>query len=227
MHVYGSTASPFVQRTLMTARAKGHELEVRPPLGGSMQSPEFQAISPMGRIPLLETDDGDRICESSAIAAYLDDALGAPSLLPDDPVERARVHEIVSIVVGEVAAGMRPVLVARVFRRPVPDELAEAGWTQAEAGLAALDRLLTNSNRFCVGDRLSAADCAFVPILTLMAIIDPITGARRLIDAQPNVARVYAALSGNAVAARTIDEMRSGFADILSRQQAAVPSPTA
>lgn len=64
MLIYGSGASPFVQRVLMAARAKGHELALEPPPGGHMRSPEFRAISPMGRIPLLRLDDGRHLCES-------------------------------------------------------------------------------------------------------------------------------------------------------------------
>jgi glutathione S-transferase len=55
---------------------------------GATRTPEFLAKNPNGRIPLLELPDGTCLAESNAIQWYL--AEGTP-LLPEDPVERARV----------------------------------------------------------------------------------------------------------------------------------------
>ncbi len=56
-------------------------------LKGATRTPEYLAINPNGRIPMLELDDGARIAESNAILCYL--AEGTP-FLPDDRLERAR-----------------------------------------------------------------------------------------------------------------------------------------
>ncbi len=56
-------------------------------LMGATRTPEFLAINPNGRIPVLELDDGARLAESNAILCYL--AEGTP-FLPDDRLERAR-----------------------------------------------------------------------------------------------------------------------------------------
>lgn len=221
MHVYGSIASPFVQRVLLAARAKGVELDLQTPPGGGMRSPEFQAISPMGRVPLLETDSGERICESAAIVGWLDDTLDGPSLMPDDPLARARVREIESVLCGEVASGLRSVLVHRLFMPGGPDAVIDAGIAQASQGLRALDRLLPEDGRYAVGDRLGAADCALAPILHLAVIIAVPTATVGLLDQAPRVVRYLAGIAGDASVARAFAEMDQGFAAIIERNRAA------
>ncbi len=56
---------------------------------GETRTPEFlQKINPNGRIPVLETEDGEFLPESNAILFYLAD--GTP-YLPEERFERARV----------------------------------------------------------------------------------------------------------------------------------------
>jgi glutathione S-transferase len=56
-------------------------------LKGATRTPQYLAINPNGRIPVLELDDGERLAESNAILCYL--AEGTP-FLPDGRLERAR-----------------------------------------------------------------------------------------------------------------------------------------
>ena len=56
---------------------------------GETRTPEFlDGINPNGRIPVLETDEGELLAESDAILFYL--AEGTP-FLPDDRLGRAHV----------------------------------------------------------------------------------------------------------------------------------------
>src|SRR4030095_7552016 len=60
------------------------------------QSGEYVARSPMGKAPFLELDDGRRLTESQVICEYLEEAYPQKPLLPRDPLQRARVRELVS-----------------------------------------------------------------------------------------------------------------------------------
>ncbi len=55
---------------------------------GETRTPAYLAKNPNGKIPALELDGGDVLCESNAILFYL--AAGT-ALLPEDDLERARV----------------------------------------------------------------------------------------------------------------------------------------
>src|SRR3954462_11429192 len=57
----------------------------------------YTAINPMRGVPTLEIE-GVRLYQSSAIIEYLEEVYPAPALLPQDPVDRARVRAIAAIV---------------------------------------------------------------------------------------------------------------------------------
>lgn len=185
MILYGSPVSPFVQRVLIAAAVKGHRLPVGAPPGGTMQAPEFLAIAPLGRIPVLALGDGRHLSESGAIVDYLDAVLDGPALIPADPWERGRAREIEAIAGLEVAAGLRPVLFGRGFRMPIDAAVCEAGLAQYARGLAALDRLIDRDGRYAIGDVPSVADLLLGPTLAMAATIDPWVPALAAIAAHP------------------------------------------
>ena len=53
------------------------------------RSPEFLKKNPMGKLPVLELDDGTIIAESMAIIRYFEELHPEPPLLGRTPVERA------------------------------------------------------------------------------------------------------------------------------------------
>lgn len=220
MKVYGVALSPFVQRVLMAARAKGHEIQLDTMPGVSLQSPEFAAMSPMGRIPLLELDDGQRICESEAIAAYLDETLSGPSLLPADPLACARVREIVAVATLEFATGMRPIMVHKVFGRPDPGALVEAAMAQSAKGADVLDKMLAGSTSYAVGHALTLADCILVPVLQLTLVIAPIAGTAGLVRDRVNLSTYFDRMAADPVAGRSVTEMTEAFKAMMARMSA-------
>jgi glutathione S-transferase len=216
MKVYGSVASPFVQRVLMAARIKGHDLPVEPPLGGSMQSPEFRAISPMGRIPVLE-EDGWTLAESAAIVGYLDDVLDGPPLLPGSARERAHARMMETLASHELA-GLRPIMVCKVFgMRDEPVLVAEAIGT-IRAGLEALEKARDAGHVWAAGDQPRVADCIMVPLFALMEIIDPAADTLTLIAEQPGLAAYRDRAFASEIGGRTVREMKQAFAAILERR---------
>lgn len=123
--------------------------------------------NPMGVVPTLETDTGTSIGQSLAIIDYLDRCYPEPLLVPDDEWQRAQVLEIALAI----ACDIHPVNNMRVLRY-LSDELkvADAEKQQwyahwIEQGLSAVECLLerADSGGYCVGDRVSLADCCLIP----------------------------------------------------------------
>jgi glutathione S-transferase len=219
MHLIGSLASPFVQSCLIVARTKGHDFDVVPPPGGTMQSPEFQAISPMGRVPLLALDGGGYLCESSAISAHLDETLTGPALLPDAPAARGRVREIATIAMGELAAGLRPVLVHRIFNMSQNEPVVAAGLAQADRGCVALGRLMADSTGpYALGGAITLADAALVPFVTLATVIAQDADVAALLARHAFLTAYLARTQADPILARTPHEMRDAFAAIVARR---------
>ncbi|SUS03279.1 Glutathione S-transferase [uncultured Defluviicoccus sp.] len=59
---------------------------------GENRTPEFLAMNPLGKLPVLELDDGAFISESIAICRYLEELHPAPNLFGSTPTERAIVE---------------------------------------------------------------------------------------------------------------------------------------
>lgn len=123
---------------------------------GETKTPEFLTKSPLGKLPVLETEDGRILLESNAILYYLADGT---EFLPTDRFEQVQVlqwlfFEQYSIVPNIGAARFW----ISVLRQP---EQFQAQIAQKQelgyAALAALDQHLS-SRKFMVADRYTIAD---------------------------------------------------------------------
>lgn len=61
------------------------------------QSPEVKAIHPFGKIPVM-THGEMQLCESEAMARYIDAQFDGPRFFPDDIRAKAQVDQWVSLV---------------------------------------------------------------------------------------------------------------------------------
>jgi glutathione S-transferase len=85
MHLYGHPASGNVYKTQLLLALTGHEYEVSPVKWGTpeISSPDFLALNPAGRVPVLD-DDGFVLPESNAQIWYLaQDTKFWPSAIAD------------------------------------------------------------------------------------------------------------------------------------------------
>jgi glutathione S-transferase len=125
---------------------------------GETRTGEHFARNPDGRIPVLETDDGEMIPESGAILLYLAEGT---DLLPAGRLERARVHQWMFFEQNRIEAELA---VARFMKLAGRDAtLPEAFAQRLERGrdaLAALDRGLADGRPFLAGEDFSVADVA-------------------------------------------------------------------
>ncbi|MFO1160102.1 MAG: glutathione S-transferase family protein [Reyranellaceae bacterium] len=78
---------PYVQRAAIALAEKGVPYERRD-VDLADKPDWFKAISPLGKVPLLQVD-GEVLFESAVIVEFLEDTRSAP-LHPADPLERAR-----------------------------------------------------------------------------------------------------------------------------------------
>jgi glutathione S-transferase len=125
---------------------------------GETRTEEHFARNPDGRIPVLETDEGDMLPESGAILLFL--AEGTP-LLPAGGLERARVHQWMFFEQNRIEADIG---VARFLKLAGRDAaLPEVYANRVERGrdaVATLDRGLADGRRFVTGGSYTVADIA-------------------------------------------------------------------
>jgi glutathione S-transferase len=92
--IIGSLRSLYTRVVLMVCIEKGIEYQLTETLLGA---PELFAIHPFGKMPLLRHGDFE-LCESKAIATYLDRSFPGPQLIPSEPRLAGLVEQWVSLV---------------------------------------------------------------------------------------------------------------------------------
>lgn len=156
---------------------------------------------PLGKIPLLHDDDGDRIVpETSIIIEYLDRRHpGRVAMLPAEPAVRLEARLWDRVFDQYVNTPMQKIVADRL--RPEhqkdPHGCADARETLATA-YATIDTQVAGG-AWAAGAAFSLADCAAAPALFYASILQPIAERHghlrayfeRLV-ARPSVARVLA-----------------------------------
>jgi len=125
------------------------------------RKPAHLARNPLGRLPVLELDDGSYLTESLPIIEYLEEASPEPSMIGRTALERARVRELeriadlgVLVAVARVVHATKSPLglppspeVAALFRRVLPETCK------------MLDDRLSDGRPFVAGECPTIADC--------------------------------------------------------------------
>lgn len=91
LEMYSSPVSPAGLRVQLAAVAKGVPIRSRKLPPGGVRSDAFLGLNPIGKIPVLVTEDGIAIAESAAILGYVEQRFPSPSLWPADAGARAKM----------------------------------------------------------------------------------------------------------------------------------------
>ncbi len=95
MKLYISARAPNPRRVTMFMAEKGIadvERIAVDIMAGEQHAPSFRAKNPLGRVPVLELDDGRVLCETRAICTYLEGLHAQPNLMGEDAEERAFIE---------------------------------------------------------------------------------------------------------------------------------------
>lgn len=128
-------------------------------VSGHAYTDEYREVNPMQKVPSLKID-GHTLCDSVAIIHYLEETRPQPALLPQDPVKRAKVREIVELI----CSGIQPLQNVSVLDHIGKDQSLQWAQHWISRGFQGLEKVLSHSaGKFCVGDELSMADICLVP----------------------------------------------------------------
>jgi len=169
------------------------------------QKDDYLAKSPMGKVPYLDVD-GTLIRESGVILEYLEDAFPQKSLLPKDPLERARVRELVVFIELHLELVVRRLYGGLFFGGKFSDETK----AQVEKGVARGVRALKAVARFdpfIAGKELTIADCAAFVHLPLVTLVTKTAYGRDFLEDIPQM-RPYLKMLGERPAFAKVNEDR-------------------
>jgi glutathione S-transferase len=159
LYDYLPSGNGYKCRLVLKALAMPYELKEMNIVAGATRTPEFLAINPNGKIPVLVLPGRGPIAESHAIIAYL--AEGS-MLMPSDPYERALMWQWMCFEQYQLEPGVGTVRFWLKSLKKKPEEFGERYKERFQRGADALDVLergLTGRH-WLVGDRVTLADVA-------------------------------------------------------------------
>lgn len=109
MKLLYQTHSPYARKVLVAAHEIGLQdsLEVIHHETSPMRhNHEVFALNPLGKVPVLITDEGFALFDSDVICEYLDGLLDAPMLVPAKPAARYRALRLQALAQGVADAGI-------------------------------------------------------------------------------------------------------------------------
>ena len=122
--------------------------------GTTMKAPEFLALNPMGKVPVLSHGDAV-VSEGAAICAYLAAAFPDAGLMPAPGTPAsAEYHRWMFFAAGPVEAA---ITAKALDLLPPPERKGTVGYGSFEDMVDALEHAVTGRH-FIAGDRFSAAD---------------------------------------------------------------------
>ena len=195
MKIYDTQTAPNPRRVRMFLAEKGVSAEyIQVDLkGGENLSQEMLNKNPMGKLPILELDDGTCISESDAICAYIEAAFPNPPLCGESAIEKGiiamwqrRVDLCLMLPVVHCFQHTTGYFSDRMT--PVGDYGVVAG-KDAVKFLDVLDKQLADST-YIAGESFSIAD-----IIALCAIDFARVVKIRIGEEQTNLQRWYKLVS--------------------------------
>jgi glutathione S-transferase len=165
VEIIGVPQSNFVWVVRMACEEKGVPYDLTP---ARPHSPEVDALHPFGKIPVMRHGDVE-LCESKAIATYIDRAFEGPKLIPEEPRSAAETEKWVSLINTQIDPVMvRQYLLHLYFPKGAngqPDRTAiDAALPQMQDQIDVLDRAVCASGHLA-GNTFTLADIDLLPIL--------------------------------------------------------------
>jgi glutathione S-transferase len=178
------------------------------------QEDDYLARSLMGKVPFLEID-GTRLIESEVILEYLEDAYPRKPLLPKDPLARAKVRELLTVMELHVELVARRLYAGLFAGAPLSDGAKQSVEKELAKGLRAF-KALAKFDPFIAGRDLTIADCAAAVHLPLVSLATKAAYGRDFLEDIPQV-KPYLKMLGE----------RPAFAKVNADRRAAVEASKA
>ena len=147
----------FAQTALIAADLANQQVEVVYMSEEDRKNKDWAAKHLTGKFPVLETDTGDMLWESGAIARHFARQAPASGLLGQSAFETAKVDEWVAFAQSKVWVALMPVVKAALGHTIIKADEFTAGVKELKAVCKVLNDHLKDKH-FLVGDNLTIAD---------------------------------------------------------------------
>ena len=179
------------------------------------QKDEYLALSPMGKVPYLDIG-GTRLCESEVILEYLEEAYPQKPLLPKEPLARAKVRELVTVIELHLELVARRLYGAVFFGGTVSDSTKQSVEKDLAKGVRAL-KTLAKFEPFIAGKELTLADCAAAVHLPLITLSTKLAYGRDFLEVMPQVKPYLKMLGERAAFAKVGADRKAAQEEMAAR----------
>jgi glutathione S-transferase len=167
------------------------------------------SCSPLAKIPYIRTPHG-ALCESAAIAEYLEEAYPDPPLLPADPWQRAKVRELCTFVDLHLELVARELYMQAFFGGSVSEKTQERVRRTLEKNIPAFCRLARFAP-YLAGDSFTLADCAAHASLPIVGLATKSVLGADLLEAGGVAWKPYARFIGQRASAQRVAADRKAW----------------
>ncbi len=178
LRLHGFAVSNYYNMVHLALLEKGLAFDTVTVYGN--QSPDFLAISPRGKVPVLQTEHG-YISETSAILDYLEELGEGRPLLPVEPFARAQVRALMREIELYIELPARSCYPEAFFRNPVEPAIKDKARGELQAGIATLKRH-GRFTPYVAGEQFSLADLYFLYSIDLASAVAKVLGFDLLED---------------------------------------------
>ncbi len=149
------------------------------------QKDEWLARSPVGKVPIVETDNGS-LAESQVICDYLEDAYPQVPLYPKDAMAKAKVRELITVVELHLELVARRLYGGVFFGGTVSDETKKEVERDLAKGVRALSKL-AKFDPYIAGKEFTLADCSAYVSLPLVTMATKLAYGKDALESIPQV----------------------------------------
>ena len=168
MKLHGYWRSSASYRIRIAIALKGLEFEyiaVNLKIGEQLRD-AHRALNSQPFVPILELVDGTSLTQSLAILDYLEEMHPTPSLLPAEPISRARVRAAAQIISADIAPiqNLRVLNFIRAEHRQ--EESGVNNWAAhwIAEGFRSLEQLVTlQEHRYFLSETPGYFECCLIP----------------------------------------------------------------
>lgn len=171
-YAWGTLRSTFSSKTKVVLEEKRVPYRVERVKIGDIwkKTPEVLERNPLGKVPWID-DGGVRLYDSTVINEYLEERYPEPRLLPEDPLERARVRALENYGDEIVLSGAVPRIWMPWWSRPDQrneEDMAQARDTLKSRALPFLEKTL-GGREYLTGP-FSLADTPYMALAMVLQV---------------------------------------------------------
>ncbi|TIS97757.1 MAG: maleylacetoacetate isomerase, partial [Mesorhizobium sp.] len=171
LHNYYRSSTSYRVRIALEMKGLSYDYVPHHLRHGEHLEAAYLAVNPQGLVPALICNDGTLLTQSLAIIEFLDETTPEPTLLPKDPLGRARVRMLAQMIACDIhpVNNLRVLTSLRTLFGAGDQDVANWFRHWVNEGFGPLETLLTASpetGTFCHGDTPGLADICLVAQVT-------------------------------------------------------------